>query len=443
MSRVSTEHKSSIEALCISCMGDNLIPVQKDGTPNYNCIFSFDNRSTEEVQIVRDAIGEKTYFETTGSPLTTTANLCKILWLRRHEPEVFRSTWKLMTFADYTLLRMGFPPQIDYSMASRNIFDIRKRKYPDSILKEFGLTNTLFSDPVPSAHIVGEITSNICNQLRLSKGVKVIAGGVDLAFGVLGVGVSTSTPKTAANIAGTFEHAAYISKVPITNRTALKHSVISCCNVIEGSYLVFRGLFTAGAAIKWFREEFALEERITAEKEGKNVYDIMLEPLEFNGGNIFVLPYFAGSWTDSSVSASILGLTLSTKRENILAGILEGITHELRSNIEILESLINSRLDRLRAGGGLTKSKKFLQLKADISGRVVELVSIKEASALGAALLAGVATGVYNSVEDAIGNIVEVTDYSHPRDEFAEIYNAEHNTYKELVRILHALPTKQ
>jgi len=437
--QVSTRHKSSIKALCISCMGDNLIPVRNDGKPNYNGILSFDNRSTEEVKIVGDDIGEERFFQITGSPLTTTANLCKVLWLKRHQPEVFEDTWKFMTFADYTLLRMGFPPQIDYSMASRNIFDVRRKKYPDAILKEFGLTSAFFSEPVPSTHIVGEVPLQARSQLGLPKGTRVIAGGVDLAFGVLGAGVSPLTPKTVADVAGTFEHAAYISKVPITLKMGFKHNIISCCNVVEDSYLVFRGLRTAGAAVRWFRDEFAREERIKAEKEGRSVYDVMFEPLNFNGGDIFVLPYFAGSWTDSCGGASIWGLTLATKREDILAGLAEGITHELRMNIEILEALVRNRLDAVRAVGGSSKSPKLLQLRADITGRVVETVSIQEASALGAALLAGVATGVYDSIEDAIGNTVRVTDCFSPRRALFEVYNARHDTYKKMVRNLHWL----
>ena len=106
-------------------------------------------------------------------------------------------------------------------------------------------------------------------------------------------------------------------------------------------------------------------------------------------------------------------------------------------NIEILETLVKKRLDVVRAVGGSSKSPKLLQLKADITGRVVETVSIQEASALGAALLAGVATGVYDSIEDAIGNTVRVTDCFSPRHEFFEVYNAQHNTYRKMVRNLH------
>ena len=436
INQVFSRGKPSIKALCISCMGDNLVPIRKDGTPNYSGILSFDNRSIEEVKLVSNTIGKETYFQTTGSPLTTMANLCKILWLRQNQPEVFQSTWKFMTFADYTLFRMGFTPQIDYSMASRNIFDIRRREYPREILKEFGLTDDMFSTPIPSDHVVGEIPSDTCKQLGLPRGVKVIGGGIDLAFGVLGAGVSPLTPEAVADVAGTFEHAAYIHNKPILTKRASRYNVISCCNVVKDSYLIFRGLCTAGAAVRWFRDEFAHEEKVEAEKEGKSVYDVMFEPLEFEGGDIVVVPYFAGSWTDSQAKASITGLTLATAKKDILKALVEGITHELRMSVEIVESLGRNRLEVIRCVGGSAKSKKWLQLKSDMTGRIVETVSVQETSALGAAILAGVATGVYSSIEDAIMNTVRLTDSFSPRREVFEIYNIQHNTYRKLARTI-------
>jgi xylulokinase len=148
-------------------------------------------------------------------------------------------------------------------------------------------------------------------------------------------------------------------------------------------------------------------------------------------------PYFAGRYGDSNARASIQGITLATKKEDILASLIEGITHELRINIEIIESIVKKRLSLVRAVGGMAKSKKWLQLKADLTGRTIETVSIQEASALGAALLAGVAIGVYSSIEEAIENVVKVTERFSPRPELFEIYNNQHGIYKKLACNIH------
>ena len=437
INQVASKNRSLVRALCISCMGDNIIPVGNDGTPNYNGILAFDNRATEEVKIVDKVIGRQNYFQTMGSPLATISNLCKALWLKRNQPDVFNGTWKFMMFADYVLFRMGFPPQISYSMASLNIFDIKQKKYPEEMLKEIGLNGGMFSELIPPDYIIGEVPVSACSQLGLPKGVKVIAGGIDLACGVLGAGVSPTTPNTVADVAGTFEHAAYVTGEPTLGKQAFEESVLCFCNVVRDSYVVFKGLPTAGAAVKWFRDEFAREEKAKALKEGKNVYDVMIEPLRFSGGNIIMHPYFAGRYGDSSARASIQGITLATKKEDILASLIEGITHELRINIEIIESIVGKRLSLVRAVGGMAKSKKWLQLKADLTGRTIETVSIQEASALGAALLAGVAIGVYSSIGEAIENVVKVTERFSPRPELFKIYNNQHSIYKKLARNIH------
>jgi len=433
VSRVARKNPS-IRALCISCLGDNIIPVASDGTPNYNGILAFDTRTTEEVEIVSTVIGRERFFKTTGSPISTISNICKIIWLQRNRPDVFQSTWKFMMFADYVLFRMGFPPTTTYSMASLSIFDIKRKEYPETILKEFGLNSNLFSDPVPPGHIIGEAPASTRSEFGLPKGTQVIAGGIDLAFGVLGAGVSPLTPNRVADVAGTFEHAAYVTKEPVFEKLALDENVLCFCNVSHDSYVIFRGLPTAGAALNWFRDEFAREEKAKAEREGKNIYDVMFEPLQFNGGNIIIHPYLAGRYGNSSARGSILGLTLGTKKEDILAGLVEGITHEIRINIEVIERLARKRLGVVRAVGGLAKSIKWLQLKADLTGRTIERVSITEASALGAALLAGVAIGVYASIDEAVRNTTKVTDSFSPRPEIFEIYNEQHEVYKRLAR---------
>ena len=234
-----------------------------------------------------------------------------------------------------------------------------------------------------------------------------------------------------ADVAGTMEHAAYVTSEPAMNEQAFIGNALCFCNVVDDSYLVFKGLPTAGAAMRWFSDQFAGEEKTRAEREGRNVYDVMFEPLVFDGRNVIMHPYLAGHYDDSSVRASIQGITLATTKDNILAGLIEGITHELRNNIELIESVVSRPLRRVRAVGGLARSAKWLQLRADITGRNIETASITEASALGAAIVAGLATGVYSSTEQAVGSIVTVNECYSPRQEFFEIYNRQHEIYNE------------
>lgn len=434
---VCDRSEKPIKALSISCMGDTIVPVREDRSTSYNGILAMDTRSTEEVRTIGNAIGEEKFFQITGISISTMSSLSKILWLRQHKPEDFHRTWKFLTFADYTLLRMGFPPKIDYSMASSTTaFDIRRKEFSDVMLKEIGLNSNMFAEPYPSGQVIGEIPPASRSQLGLPKGVKIVMGGHDFACGILGAGVSYSTPKTVANIGGTFENVAYITKEPTLSGQAFSSKVKCSCNVVRDTYTAFASLPGAGSVIRWFRDEFAYQEKAKAEREAVDIYDVLFEPLEFNGGSILVLPYFAGSLKDSCAKGVFVGLTLATSRREIFKGIVEGITHELKENIERLEGLSQVSLDVIRAVGGFSRSNKWLQLKADITGKIVETVRVKEGSALGVALLAGVATGVYDSIEEAIEATIKRGETFRPRPKVHEIYSRQHEIYKKLAHTL-------
>ena len=162
----------------------------------------------------------------------------------------------------------------------------------------------------------------------------------------------------------------------------------------------------------------------------------MFAPLKFDGGTIMAVPYFAGSSGDSYAKGAFLGLTLGTSRQQMLQSIVEGVTHEMKVMVDRLEELSDTPVDVIRAFGGPTKSPKWLQLKADINGKKVEALQVEEASALGAAILAGVATGVYDSYEQAIKATIKIKATYQPRPEIHQIYKRQHEIYKQVVKAL-------
>ena len=434
---VSNKHQKQIETICLSCMGNNVVPVRQDGTAIRNGILSFDTRNTEEVAIIRDAISELVYFQIRGSRPSPTCGLSKILWLKRNEPETFRQTWKFMTLADFIRMRLGFPAVTDYSMAAISLpFDIRKKDFSETLLKEFGLSRQMFSEPLSSDTVLGEIRSEVRTELGLPKGVKVVNGGHDIICGMLGAGITQGTSHVLADSNGTFENVAYVRAEPILTLQAFEANLKSCCNLYNDTYIMLTGLPTSGSIVRWFRDELASEERRLAEKEKTNVYDIMFAPLKFDGGTTMVVPYFSRSSVDSYARGAFVGLTLGTSRQQMLQSIVEGVTHEMKDLADLLERLSETPIEVIRAFGGPTKSPKWLQLKADINGKKVEAVQVEQASALGAAILAGVATGVYGSYEQAIKATIKIKATYQPRPEIHRIYKRQHEVYKQLVEAL-------
>ena len=429
---VANRYGKQIKAISLSCMSNNIVPVGRDLMPIRNGILAFDNRATEESQLILDTIGEPAYFKIRGGRPRPVAGLCKIMWLKKHEPDTFRRTWKFMTYADFIRTRLGFPAVIDHAMAASSLpYDIRKLDYSETLLEEFGLKREMFSEPVPSDEVLGEIEFETRTELGLPKGIKLITGGYDSHCGILGAGITRSTPKVLADIGGTFERVAYISRKPILTQKAMKADINSSCNILRETYIVSAALATSGSIVRWFRDE--LEQ---GEKGQGNAYDKMFAPLNFDGGTIMAIPYFAGSSGDSFAKGAFLGLTLSTNRRQMLQAVVEGVTHEMKLLVDRLEESSGDPFDVIRAFGGPAKSAKWLQLKADISGKKVEAVAVEEASALGAAILAGVATGVYNSYEEAIQAVIKIKATYRPRSEIHQKYAQQHEIYKKLVKAL-------
>jgi xylulokinase len=426
------QHSKQIKAICLSCMSNNIIPVRRDWTSIRNGILSQDNRATEETAMIREVIGETEYFRIRGGRLRPASGLCKIIWLKKHEPDTFRQTWKFMTFSDFIRTRLGFPAIIDYATAASSLpYDIRKKDYSDTLLKEFGLNRGMFSETVASDYVLGEIGAEVRMELGLPKGVQAVAGGYDAHCGILGAGITQATPQVAADIAGTFERVACIKTKPALSQKALKNDINSNCYLFKDTYVVSSALATSGSIVRWFRDE--LEPSL---HENENAYDTMFEHLSFNGGTMMAIPYFAGSAGDSFARGAFLGLTLDTNRQQMLQAVVEGITHEMTLMLSRLEQPGGTSIASIRACGGPAKSPKWLQLKADISGKTVEAPAVEEASALGAALLAGVATGVYASYEEAIKAAVKIKATYRPRAKIHQIYERQHETYKHLVKTL-------
>ena len=429
---VADQHGKQIQAMSLACMSNNIVPVRRDGTPIRNGILAFDSRATEEAQIIQDTIGELAYFKIRGGRPRPAAGVCKIMWLKKHEPDAFRQTWKFMTYADFLRNRLGFPAVIDHATAASSLpYDIRKHDYSDTLLRELGLNREMFSEPVPADEVLGEIRLEIRTELGLPKGVKFVTGGYDSHCGILGAGVTQTTPQVLADSGGTFERVAFINKKPILTQKAMKTDINSCCNILEGTYIISAALAASGSIVRWFRDEME-----QAAKGQGNAYDKMFAPVNFDGNTIMAIPYFAGSSGDSFAKGAFLGLTLGTKRTQMLQAVVEGVTHEMKVLVDHLEETSDTTFDVIRAFGGPTKSPKWLQLKADISGKRVEAVAVEEASALGAAILAGVATGVYDSYEQAIKAVVKIKATCRPRPEIHQRYKGQHEIYKKLVQAL-------
>jgi len=436
----------AIVALSTSVLGEAFIPIDREGKPLYGSMTTFDARA--EVQTARweENFGAERMFQITGQPLARTIpiyTLQKIQWIKEYEPAVYRKAFKFLCWEDYANMKLCGNPVIDYSVASRTMmFDIRKKQWSREILDTAGLDEALLPEVAPSGKVVGEVTTEAAEVTGLAKGTLVVTGGHDQPCGALGVGLLSSGPVMDAT--GTVECVAVVQD-ELTLTDAMRRQGFSVQSyVMPERYLLFGFNPNGGVVLRWFRDNFAHVEREAAKAKGLDVYDILMEEAGKaapGAMKLFLLPFFEGSGCPNfnrQARGVLLGLTLAQSRGEVIRAFVEGLTFEFRNILEAIGGH-GIRVTELRAIGGGAKSRFWLQLKADVTGRKVVAPDVTEAAALGAAILAGVAAKTYTSMENAVKTVYREKAVYTANEATQSIYEKHYGVYKKLHPALNQL----
>ena len=427
-----------VTALSLSSQGEAMVPVTEDGRVLANSPVSSDRRNAKQTAEMEAALGREHIFELTGQPMSTIYTLPKLLWWRDNAPEVMERAWKFLCYVDFVAYKLGVEPVIDYSMAARTLaFDYRTEDWSDELLAAGHIRRDQLSRPLPSGEIIGEIPRALAAELGFSGSVKVVTGGHDQPAGALGAGVLQ--PGTAMLAIGTTEALVAVTEKP--RKPMLGYNVSCYHHAAPGSFIALSGNQTGGRLLRWYRDELAAAERAVADETGRDVYDVIIEQIDDAPGDMLLLPYFVGSGglhDDPSATGVVIGLSFDSKRADIVRAILEGLTYEQALCIRLLNEA-GVDVNRIRAIGGGSRSERWMQIKADITGLPVSVIHTSEAASLGVAMLAGCATGVYAGLEDAAAQLIKVRKTFYPRPERAAHYQRQLTLYGELYTALRPL----
>ena len=355
----------------------------------------------------------------------------KIIWLRLNRPTVYEKVDKFVCFGDFILWKFGLEPVIEYTMAARTMaFDIHQLHWSEPILEFAGVDKSQLSRVAPSGTIVGNIPKSVASSLGFTQEVIAVTGGHYQPCGALGCGVM-ETGKAMYAI-GTNECIA-----PILDSLNMKLGTYGfpCYpHLISKKYITFGANFTGGSLLRWYRDTLYSEEPLIATQTGQDIYDRIISQVTEEESGIFVLPHFAGTgspYLDVSAKGAIVGLTFHTSRSNIIKAILEGVTFEMAINLSLFKSA-GIFIKELYATGGGAKSRTWLQMKANILGVNILSLDVIEAPSLGAAILAGLAIGVFRSVNEAIENMIHVQDIYYPNAKLFKYYQDRFTIYEQL-----------
>jgi len=428
-----------IAGMSVSASGELFVPVSSNGNPVCKAIHWSDKRDAgyrKSLQIIK-RFGTLRTYKITGYPFSAMPSLPKVLWLRQNRPNLFRKIGRLLLLEDFVNLRLTGNSVTDYSLAmTSQMFDITKKDWSDEILDEMKISREILPDVYPSGKPVGEVLSEASKDTGLARGTIVATGGLDQCCGALGIGVTSEGE--AFNTTGTCEIVAAASDKPVLHERGLRSGIFCCPHVVENKYLLLGVLPSSGSTLKWFKETFGEVESREAERNGSDPYSLIVEKAadsQPGSGGIFMLPHFDGSGSgiapafNSESKGVFFGLTLSSRKSDIIRALLEGITFEARLYFEALEEL-GLKVRKVKAMGGGAKSKLWLQMKADIFGKKVVLPDVIEGSSLGAALLAGLSCGVYSSVKRATSEICKYQTILAPSRKRLMLYDEYYRLFK-------------
>ncbi len=369
----------SIDALAVDTQCETLILTDENGTPVRPAIVWLDNRATAEADIIEKHFGHKKVYEVTGQPeITATWPACKLLWVKRNEPEIWAKVKKVFLLEDWILFKMTGKFVSEKTLQSSTIyFDIHKGEWWNEMLDFIGVAKDMLPELHSSAQLVGEY-----------EGTKVVTGAIDQIAGAIGAGVVKKG--TVSVMTGT----TMVIFIPSDNVPEYDPaSIVPCHYNYDDKYCLLSWTPTAGMALKWFKnalcENFSFKE-----------LDDLADAVPAGSDGVTFLPYLCGSTMpkyNPAARGSFTGLTTEHGRGHFVRSVMEAVACMLKSNLDYL----GLDVSEIRAMGGGANSPLWCQMKADMTGKKLVTLKNKETACLGSAILAGVGIGLFESAEKA------------------------------------------
>jgi len=356
-----------------------------------------------------------------------------MLWVRDHEPQLFERTAQFLLPKDFVRYRLTGEFATDVSDASGTLlFDVARRRWSRDLAAALAVDERLLPQVYESTQITGQITAEAALLTGLRAGTPMAAGAGDQAASAVGNGV-VLPGLTSATIGTSGVIFAYTEEPKLDPQGRIH----TFCHAVPGKWHVMGVTQGAGLSLRWFRDQLGASEAWYAERIGVDPYELILREAEKappGSDGLLFLPYLMGERTphlDPGARGMWFGLTASHARAHLIRSILEGVAFSLRDALEIFGELAIP-VREVRVSGGGSRSFLWRQIQADVYGR--EIVSVREAegSAFGAALLAGVASGVYASVEESAREAIQVREQMLPHPGRLRVYDGQYQVYRRL-----------
>ena len=428
-----------IRGICISTHTVTMLPVDKDGIPLRNAMTYQDNRSAAELHYIVDSIGYQRFVEIVGGQPAVAFLPNKLLWFKKNEPDLFAKTACFLQASSYINFKLTGKMTTDIDQASRTqCLDISTMEWSKEIGDVIGIDiDAVLPKPQLVNDIIGFVTEEAANATGLIAGIPVVAGCSDAMASMHATGMSRLGE--AGESSGTTSLVFVGSDV----KSAPDIPVVTKPCAIDGMPWVFDApIQTSGAALKWFIETMAAEEREYAEAHDLNIYTYLNElalQSEPGAGGLFFFPYLLGErapiWNEYA-RGMFIGMGMNMKRSDLIRSVFEGTAYALRHVMETVKEA-GAKANVLRICGGGAKSRTWSQIKASMLKMPVYLLDEKSGDVpVGDALIVGHKVGVFPDLTKAAENIVKVNEIIQPVDKWVEVYDKLYPYYVDMYESL-------
>lgn len=415
----------SIAAISFSGQMHGLVALDQHGEVLTPAMLWCDQRTQAECDDLTGHFGFEGLGELAANQALTGFTAPKLLWLKKHLPDVFIQIKHVLLPKDYIRYRLTGIFATDYSDASGTLLlDVQNKCWSQSICDYIGISSDSLPKLVESYEPTGYVNSSVAQDLGLNGEIMVVGGAGDQAAGAIGTGAVT--PGILSVALGT-------SGVVFAPHQAFEKDeqlrLHAFCDA-SGKFHSMGVMLSAASSLKWWQEALQIDDvtLLTAEALSATAAE----------EGLFFLPYLMGERTpyaDPHARGSFIGMTATTTRSMLTRAVLEGVAFGLKDSLDILTSM-SVPIKRIRLIGGGAKSPLWRQIVADVFGFPIESINTEQGGALGAAILAAVGAGAYASVEDACEQIIKTTDTVQPDVNRHQMYLAKHLRYKELYQCL-------
>jgi len=429
----SSVETSLVRAVGCSALSPVLLPVDNSGKPlRPGILYAIDTRAVEEIEILRKSIGDEYSIKVSANRFSSQSILPKILWLKRHEPEIFKKSSRFLNASSYIVFRLTNKYVTDHGSASIGglPYNINSMKWDGNACREVGIETGHLPELSPSHRIAGNVTKSAADETGLPEGIPVAVGTADHLSEMLSLGAINN------------------------GRAVISYGTTFCLDVCTPGYRYFPGLliartcgakdgFIAGGALasgagitKWFRDNFGQTEMEMERSKGIDAYESLSRAAGTarpGSEGLILLPYFNGERCpvfDPKARGMLFGLTLQHTREHVYRAILEGVAYGVRHLLDTLKEA-GIPVEQATMVGGGTLSDVWTQIISDVTQLEQRRLEHSFGAEYGAACLAGLAAGAmdFSSIEslwDKPGKVVE------PNPENSDIYNKYYKIYRDL-----------